>query len=563
MFKYIKFDLFLVSRFDETWAGRNEDIKNQPEIKDEVKQIDTSNMTVEQKKEYEKITKRIEDLNKELDIINSWEKTVWARFNRLNKWMDNEVTFQELPEKDADDIREKMLKLKNELSMLKEEKLAIERTLDTMKDNKLTHEELVKMQTISNDEFLKTPVEERLKFITVWNVDYKNVWEIWVKNIEFTFTFDWKYNDQLYARTTAGQVLPETVRSVECNWEVFERKWINWEFFSQNWQRLIIEEWTQINVSKFATSDELKLLQEQLQWSLAEFKDSPNLQLASESLKKWYDPKLIVSLFWDEYQKITDPIQKKLFIEQSLTEVARIENDFNQDYQNEYKTIVDWKTSLEFTWYLLNAINNTKAEQISKDFGYDLDRLKSFKRQWNSELWGWPINMENVNLDWISKEEINQVLQKKRFVPGSRDAIILFTVACQSAWLPVEWAKSKSTHEILWHESNWKVWILNYTMKNISTETFKQKATSNYSNNPTWVKSTASGLGQLLLSNVDKFYPDWRAWIWDALNEAVWMLRYVKDRYWSPDVCMSVYWKMWSYEHPTKWTQYKNFQEWY
>ena len=81
--------------------------------------------------------------------------------------MDNEVTFQELPEKDADDIREKMLKLKNELSMLKEEKLAIERTLETMKDNKLTHEELLKMQSISNDEFLKTPVEERLKFITV------------------------------------------------------------------------------------------------------------------------------------------------------------------------------------------------------------------------------------------------------------------------------------------------------------------------------------------------------------------------------------------------------------
>ena len=26
-----------------------------------------------------------------------------------------------------------------------------------------------------------------------------------------------EYNDQLYARTTAGQVLPETVRSVECN----------------------------------------------------------------------------------------------------------------------------------------------------------------------------------------------------------------------------------------------------------------------------------------------------------------------------------------------------------
>jgi SLT domain-containing protein len=66
-------------------------------------------------------------------------------------------------------------------------------------------------------------------------------------------------------------------------------------------------------------------------------------------------------------------------------------------------------------------------------------------------------------------------------------------------------------------------------------------------NNPFGVKSTASGLGQLLLSNVDKYYPDGRNGIGDALNEAVGMLRYIHDRYGSPEVAGSVYGRIGKY----------------
>mgnify|MGYP003467014399 CR=1 FL=1 len=49
-------------------------------------------------------------------------------------------------------------------------------------------------------------------------------------------------------------------------------------------------------------------------------------------------------------------------------------------------------------------------------------------------------------------------------------------------------------------------------------------------------RSSATGLGQLLLSNVDKYYPNGRAGIGDPVQEAAGMLAYIKDRYGSPDV---------------------------
>jgi hypothetical protein len=174
------------------------------------------------------------------------------------------------------------------------------------------------------------------------------------------------------------------------------------------------------------------------------------------------------------------------------------------------------------------------------------------------------MQMENINIEWVSKEEVDNILKQKKFRPWSREAQILFHAACQAASLPIEWAKSEGLHKILSSESGWVVWRLNYTIHWHSPETFKAKALSSRMNNPIWSVSTASWLWQLLLSNVDKYYPDWRNGIWDALNEAVWMLRYIKDRYWSPEVAISVYGRTWTYTHAVTWqVKNKTFREWY
>ncbi len=54
-------------------------------------------------------------------------------------------------------------------------------------------------------------------------------------------------------------------------------------------------------------------------------------------------------------------------------------------------------------------------------------------------------------------------------------------------------------------------------------------------------RSSATGLGQLLLSNVDRYYPDGRQGIGDPLQEAAGMLRYIQDRYGTPDNAWRLY----------------------
>lgn len=522
---------------------------------------DLSHLSLEQKKEFEKLQQDIEKIEKELEIVEAWTKVVWSRRDILETKMEQNVSISEFQDKDAYNINERVIKLKQELWELQEKKDTLLRSLELLKTNKLNEAELKNMSVVSSREFLNTPPNERLRFITAWNIESKDVGENWVKNLEFTFTFDWKFNRELYINTTAWQVLSDNIREVESSWIQYQRNWLNWEFFSQDWKRLLIHEKTQINIIKFWSEEELKALNDQVNSKSKEFIWTPNETLAIESIKKWYDPKFIISLIWDKFINKND--YKKEDIEVELTNIAKIQNNFKEDYKDEIAIDNDWKISSSFAWYLINNINPAKIESIWKEFWYDINKLKTYKRINNPSLWWWPINPENINIDWISKEEINECLKNKIFRPWSKEAVILFTAACQSAWMPQEWAKSWELHKILSKESNGVVWRLNYTIKNETPESFKQKATSSNKNNPTWVTSTASWLWQLLLSNVDKYYPDGRSGIWDPLNEAVWMLRYIKDRYWSPEIAFWVYWNIWYYNHPTRWKEYKGFKEWY
>jgi hypothetical protein len=54
---------------------------------------------------------------------------------------------------------------------------------------------------MSNDEFLKYPPEERLKYITKEHANAKTLKEN--DELTFTFTFDGVYNQDLWRKTTA------------------------------------------------------------------------------------------------------------------------------------------------------------------------------------------------------------------------------------------------------------------------------------------------------------------------------------------------------------------------
>lgn len=148
-----------------------------------------------------------------------------------------------------------------------------------------------------------------------------------------------------------------------------------------------------------------------------------------------------------------------------------------------------------------------------------------------------------------------------RIVPGSPECIALFKDACKWAWVDESWASDQSLHTILNKESNGEVGRLNYTLKNISISDFKSLALNN---DKIPAKSSASWLWQLLLSNVDLYYPSWRNGIGNPFEEAVGMVKYIEDRYGSPDIALSVYGKLATYEHAqTGKTMEKWFREWY
>jgi hypothetical protein len=268
------------------------------------------------------------------------------------------------------------------------------------------------------------------------------------------------------------------------------------------------------------------------------------------------------------------------FFQREFPESAKV---FNLSWQNvsAIEKIKVWdkveeKYSIEFISYITWAMNPTTFAKCAKVFGYSQDQINVWKRFQENETWlnyKWSLDSKDIanKCSWISVEDINRLRNMKSFPPYSNAAKTLFKVAAQYAsqldpTYGVEWNWSNDWSEIykiLWKESGWQVGRLNYTIKWMSTSEYKKIALSNSnSKNPLWTRSTASWLGQLLLRNIDKYYPSGRSGIWDPIEEAIGYLRYVGDRYGNPKTADDMYGETWPYR---VWgvKKYKSFEEWY
>jgi hypothetical protein len=138
------------------------------------------------------------------------------------------------------------------------------------------------------------------------------------------------------------------------------------------------------------------------------------------------------------------------------------------------------------------------------------------------------------------------------YPPGSDKMKTLLKTALGAAKLPLEWADWQETHNILKKESDGKVGIPNYTYQSVASnikrhpEKWKELIWPlARADTPGTYKgrSTATGLGQLLSSNVKIFYPTGVDGIGKALPEAVGFVKYLYSRYGDPRVAWSVYGK--------------------
>jgi len=138
----------------------------------------------------------------------------------------------------------------------------------------------------------------------------------------------------------------------------------------------------------------------------------------------------------------------------------------------------------------------------------------------------------------------------KRYKHGSVEQIALFAHAARLAGVPVAWGSSEGLANILRRESAGVVGRPNYTYgKRARDENAWPEVWAELRLGRKTAKSSATGLGQLLLSNVDKYYPgttttERRAGIGSAVSEAIGMLKYIKARYQNPENAWSLYGKL-------------------
>lgn len=133
---------------------------------------------------------------------------------------------------------------------------------------------------------------------------------------------------------------------------------------------------------------------------------------------------------------------------------------------------------------------------------------------------------------------------KAVYEPHSADAKALFAAAADLAGVPRAWAESPALHNILAKESRGRVGVPNYTYGKRSRDEGQWSSVhEELRAGKKRTRSSATGLGQLILPNVDAYYPAGREGIGNPLDEAAGMLAYIKDRYRSPERAWARYGK--------------------
>lgn len=239
------------------------------------------------------------------------------------------------------------------------------------------------LKTISNREFLKQPLEKRLQYITNPKVNYNSVssWE--VKNIIFTFTFDDKFNRDLYMHTTAWQVLPREVNKVKVWDRTYTRSWIAWEFFDWN-SRLIIREWTRIEIPQVRSKEELKKIEKENIKSFSEFyRSNPNIDqtILQESISRWIDPKFAILAFWKTYE-MTPENEKMIVLEDMMTYFDKYRWYFNLS-----KELKDGKYNEKLVLWILSKYNKEDWENRALEYWITREKIDDYKSNWEIYIW--------------------------------------------------------------------------------------------------------------------------------------------------------------------------------
>ncbi len=352
-----------------------------------------------------------------------------------------------------------------------------------------------KLQTIKNLEFLKIAPKNRLQYITKNNIKSEDLLKknLRISNIEFTFTFNWEFNKDLYLKTTAWQVLPEEIIEVTSKWIIYKRHWLKGEFFSDEGKRLLIHEGTKIENIKLREIEEINKLKKEINKKKDTFlSENPNLEkfqdIVLEAYSRGIDPNFAIEAFGKYLNKYSIISQeRKVLLEDMFTEYDRIKGRLPVTLKNIKQWIQvlllrkfggkNWKQKAEKLWILNDTIKQFESREYSvteflnkaKEISAKIEEKYGIPRQvvlWQAllESWNWQSK--------LTKLANNAFGHKAR--PGQ-----------PSIWM------------MTWEYRNWNYWkkLANFRVFNsleesfesyakLLTESSRYKNAFNYKNNP-------------------------------------------------------------------------------
>lgn len=143
---------------------------------------------------------------------------------------------------------------------------------------------------------------------------------------------------------------------------------------------------------------------------------------------------------------------------------------------------------------------------------------------------------------------------REHYPPNSQAAIDLFTEAARLNGQPEEWGSSPGLHNVLRRESAGWVGRPNFTYGEGNAGKRFGSDISSTDSRERWpevwdelkggtkgARSTATGLGQLILGNTETYYPEGAQGIGDPMQEARGMLNYIESRYGDPENAWEMY----------------------
>lgn len=392
-----------VSSFLIVWLGENFSWDVQDKTHNNNDAVDSNDENDTFLEEADKLNKVIEWLRAEEKIMKQWYEVLNKKLTIPDRSdPDGKQTVERLQfyktrfleaVKNKQEVQQHLQEFQQAVSQSRDSyefKKWLDRSTDGTQEQKNTFW-VDALKTISNREFLKTPVEKRLQYITKNHIDADTVSSWQVTQLEFSFTFDGKFNQDLYLKTTAWQVLPSEVRSVTSSGVNYERRGLNGEFYNkETGRRLIIREDTKVHVDDRVQEYELQRIRDDIRSRWEKYTEGIDRKIAEVALEKGIEPDMFLvcvknnvdidklELWWydkEDTKRMSELLKNEKYV--SL-ELERYATQISRVLDGEKWADTQWdKYDIQLAAKIMSELNPSDFTQQLKEYWYTQEDIEN------------------------------------------------------------------------------------------------------------------------------------------------------------------------------------------